>query len=61
MTNAVRTEVKLDRSVVARYVGVYELTPNFSITFTLNGDQLMTQATNQPMIRSTRNPRPNSS
>ncbi len=47
---AVRTEIKLDRAVLARYVGTYELTPNFSITFKLEGDQLMGQAANQPMI-----------
>jgi len=45
---AVRTEVKVDPAVLARYVGTYQLTPNFSVTFTLEGDQLMTQATNQP-------------
>jgi CubicO group peptidase (beta-lactamase class C family) len=44
----VRTAVKVDRSVLARYVGTYELAPTFSIAFTLEGDQLMTQATNQP-------------
>ncbi|MGA8029505.1 MAG: serine hydrolase [Bryobacteraceae bacterium] len=45
-----RTDVKLDPAVLARYVGTYELAPNFSITFTLEGDQLMTQATNQPKL-----------
>jgi CubicO group peptidase (beta-lactamase class C family) len=45
---AERTEVKVDTSVLARYVGTYELTPNFSVTFMLEGNQLMTQATNQP-------------
>ena len=44
----VRTAVKVDRNVLARYVGTYELAPTFSIAFTLEGDQLMTQATNQP-------------
>ena len=44
----VRTAVKVDRSILARYVGTYELTPDFSITLTLEGDQLMTQATDQP-------------
>jgi CubicO group peptidase (beta-lactamase class C family) len=46
----VRTVVEVDRSVLARYVGTYELTPAFSITFSLDGDQLMTQATNQPKV-----------
>ena len=43
-----RAVVKVDPAVLARYVGVYELSPTFSVTFTLEGDQLMTQATNQP-------------
>ena len=43
-----RTEVKVDPAVLKRYVGTYELSPTFSVTFTLEGDQLMTQATNQP-------------
>jgi hypothetical protein len=43
-----RTEVKADPAVPARYVGTYELAPSFSITFTLEGGQLMTQATGQP-------------
>ncbi len=44
----VRTEVKVDPAVLARYVGTYQVAPGFSVTFTLEGDQLMTQATNQP-------------
>jgi CubicO group peptidase (beta-lactamase class C family) len=44
----VRTVVKVDRSILVRYVGTYELGPDFSVAFTLDGDQLMTQATNQP-------------
>jgi CubicO group peptidase (beta-lactamase class C family) len=44
----IRTEVKVDPAMLARYVGTYQLAPNFSVTFTLEGDQLMTQATNQP-------------
>jgi CubicO group peptidase (beta-lactamase class C family) len=44
----VRTAIKVDRSVLARYVGTYEIAPTFSVTFSLEGDQLMTQATNQP-------------
>jgi CubicO group peptidase (beta-lactamase class C family) len=44
------TQVKVDPAVLARYVGSYELAPNFSIAFTLEGDQLMTQATNQPKV-----------
>jgi len=44
----VRTALKVDRSVLARFVGTYEIAPTFSVTFSLDGDQLMTQATNQP-------------
>jgi CubicO group peptidase (beta-lactamase class C family) len=40
----VRDEVKVDRSVLAQYVGTYELTPRFSLTFTLEGDQLSVQS-----------------
>ena len=46
----VRTVATVDRTVLARYVGTYELTPDFSITFSLDGNQLMTQATNQPKV-----------
>jgi CubicO group peptidase (beta-lactamase class C family) len=47
---AVRTQVKVDPAVLARYVGTYQLAPNFSITFTLEGNQLMSQATGQPKV-----------
>ena len=47
---AVRTQIKLDPDVLSRYVGTYQLTPNFSVTFSLEGDQLMTQASNQPKL-----------
>ncbi|RZU39694.1 serine hydrolase [Edaphobacter modestus] len=46
----VRTEVKLDRSVLEKYVGTYELGPKFSLTFTLEGDQLISQASGQPAV-----------
>jgi len=39
--------VKVDPAVLAKYVGTYALSDSFSITCTLEGDQLMTQATNQ--------------
>jgi len=45
---AVRTEVKVDREILARYVGTYQLTPQFGLTFRLDGNQLMTRATGQP-------------
>jgi Domain of unknown function (DUF3471) len=47
---ALRTQIKLDRSVLAQYVGTYQLAPNFSLTFTLDGGRLLGQATNQPKL-----------
>jgi CubicO group peptidase (beta-lactamase class C family) len=44
----VRTTVKVDPAILARYVGTYELAPTFSIVVTLENNQLMAQATNQP-------------
>lgn len=46
----VRTEVKVDPKVLAKYVGTYALSPTFSLSFMVEGDQLMTQATDQPKI-----------
>ena len=51
---ALRKLVKVGRSVLARYVGTYELNPDLRMTFTLEGDQLMerdqlmAQATDEP-------------
>lgn len=47
---AVRTQVKVDPAVLARYVGTYQLASDFSLTLTLEGNQLMTQATGQPKL-----------
>ena len=47
MQPSTRTAVKVDKSVLARYVGTYEVRPDFSLTYTLVGDQLMTQASHQ--------------
>jgi len=44
---AERTLTKVDRAVLARYVGTYQATPTFSVVYTLEGDQLFTQATGQ--------------
>ena len=44
----VRSSVTVDPKVLAQYVGTYELSPTFSIAMTLEGNQLMTQATGQP-------------
>ena len=46
----VRTQIKLDAAELARYVGKYELAPQFSIEFTLEGEQLVSQATGQPKL-----------
>jgi len=46
----IRATVKVDPAVLARYVGTYQLGPNFNIAITLDGDQLMGQATGQPMF-----------
>jgi len=43
----VRTLAKVDRAALARYVGTYVATPTFSVTYTLDGDQLFAQATGQ--------------
>ncbi len=44
---AVHKDIHVDRDVLQTYVGTYALTPTFSIAFTLDGDQLMSQATGQ--------------
>lgn len=41
-------EVALDPAVLDRYVGRYELAPNFILTVTREDNQLVTQATGQP-------------
>jgi CubicO group peptidase (beta-lactamase class C family) len=43
-----RTQVRVDPAILRGYVGRYELAPNFILTVTLEGDQLITQATGQP-------------
>jgi CubicO group peptidase (beta-lactamase class C family) len=43
-----RKEIPVSPSILATYVGTYELTPTFSIVMTLEDGHLMTQATNQP-------------
>lgn len=46
-----RIEVEVPRSVMARYVGVYELAPTFRIAVELHDDGLRIQATSQPQFR----------
>lgn len=43
-----RVAVEVDREILAHYVGVYELAPEFKITVTLEDDGLHVQATKQP-------------
>lgn len=42
-----RKEVPVSPTILATYVGTYELAPTFSLVMTLEGGQLMTQATGQ--------------
>ncbi len=43
-----RHEVKVEATVLDKYVGRYQLAPNFIITVSREGDQLYAQATDQP-------------
>ena len=43
----VHTEIRLGEEILNRYTGVFELTPNFYITITLENGKLMSQATGQ--------------
>ena len=44
----VRIQVKVDPAILRGYVGNYQLAPHFFLTITMQGDQLVTQATGQP-------------
>ncbi|NRB64658.1 MAG: serine hydrolase [Saprospiraceae bacterium] len=43
----VRKEIQLRTEIMEKYVGVYEIAPNFEISVTLEDGKLMTQATGQ--------------
>ncbi len=43
-----RKEVSVAPAVLQKYAGTYQLSPEFAIVMTLEGGQLMTQATGQP-------------
>jgi CubicO group peptidase (beta-lactamase class C family) len=43
-----RKEIPVPATALSRYIGVYQLAPNFSIAISLQGDHLVAQATNQP-------------
>jgi CubicO group peptidase (beta-lactamase class C family) len=45
---AERKEITVSPSILAKYVGTYELTPTFSVIITLENGQLMAEATKQP-------------
>ena len=45
-----RKEITVAPAVLAKYVGTYQLAPTFSITVTLEENQLITQATGQPKV-----------
>jgi CubicO group peptidase (beta-lactamase class C family) len=44
------TEITVPVSILSKYVGEYALSPTFILTVSLDGDQLVTQATGQPKI-----------
>jgi CubicO group peptidase (beta-lactamase class C family) len=43
-----KKEIKLSADVLSKYIGVYELSPQFSITFTVEGGNLFGTPTSQP-------------
>jgi hypothetical protein len=46
-----RKEVTVAPKILAEYAGTYEMTPAFQLVMTVEGDKLMTQATNQPKLQ----------
>ena len=46
----VRKAITLDSTILQQYVGEYQLTPDFSITISKQGNSLKAQATNQPQF-----------
>src|SRR5207237_9317282 len=45
-----RKEITVSTDVLRQYVGTYQLAPTFSIVIRLEGNRLMSQATNQPAL-----------
>lgn len=43
-----RKEISVDPSILDRYLGIYELAPNFALAITRDGNRLYSQATGQP-------------
>ena len=48
-TNDLVKEVVVPEAILKTYIGVYELTPDFKITISKEGNQMKAQATGQPM------------
>lgn len=46
-----RTAIDVRPEVLARYVGTYQLAPNFTLEVTLKGNELYVHPTNQPTLR----------
>ena len=46
-----RKEVTVSPKILAEYAGTYELSPGFDLVVTLEGTQLMSQATGQPKVQ----------
>jgi serine-type D-Ala-D-Ala carboxypeptidase/endopeptidase len=44
-------EIRVPPDLLKRYVGDYQLAPGFVLTVTLEGDQLMSQATGQQKVQ----------
>jgi CubicO group peptidase (beta-lactamase class C family) len=47
----VRSEVKVAPSILAQYVGTYDLLPKFSLTFTMDGDAMYAQSNPNDKMR----------
>lgn len=47
----IKKTVQLDSNTLSKYVGVYEIAPQFKITISLEGESLMLQATGQPKVK----------
>jgi CubicO group peptidase (beta-lactamase class C family) len=46
-----RKEVQVDPAILQKYVGIYELAPDFLLTVTMEDGKLMTQATGQAKVQ----------
>lgn len=46
-----KKEVKLDESILRKYIGVYEIVPQFKISISVENGQIIAQATGQPKFR----------